>query len=460
MIPLSLEIFLVIIFLLLHAFFSLAETSVLNVRKSRLREILDDESTPEWKRRSAKVILSFKLAPENFLATVQSGSVLFSFLAATFTAFIAYNHLSPALERSFVLSTHWSVFLAFAAMILLVTVLDLTFGALIPKSIALHQSEPIALGISRLVNALLKLLKPFTHLPVVISNLILTPFRDRTSFTESRISEEEFRVMLEEGAKSGAIDKTENELIENIFEFNDRSVREVMIPRTHMVALDVDMPRDKLIERMISEGFTRMPVFQDTLDNILGVIYSKDVLALIEHPDLIILFDIIRPVPFLPETKLLTELLREFQREKLHMAIVVDEFGGTAGLVTLEDVIEEIVGDIQDEYDTEQRKFEVAKDRKSVTLSANYSIGDANAELEKIFTDFHIPEDEEYESVSGYVNKLFEHIPELGEMRETQGVRIVVTKKGTMNVAEVRFEQADLLEEGARATNKPFETTA
>jgi CBS domain containing-hemolysin-like protein len=442
MIPFGVEIFLVIVFLLLHAFFSLAETSVLNVRKSRLGEIANDEKTPEWKLRSARLILSFKLHPENFLATVQSGSVFFSFLAAIFTAFIAYEQVWPLLHTGLGWSSDFSLVLAFVVMIAIVTVLDLTIGALIPKSIALHESELISLALARVLAALTTLMKPFTHLPVRISNLVLAPFRDRTSFTESRISEEEFRVMLEEGARSGAIDKTENELIENIFEFNERTAREVMVPRIKMIALDVEMPRDKLIERMISEGFTRLPVYQDTLDNILGVIYSKDVLALIEHPELILLYDIIRPVPFVPETKLLAELLREFQREKLHMAIAVDEFGGTAGLITLEDVLEEIVGDIQDEYDTEQHSVRIGKDRRSVTLSASYSIADANRELEKIFTDFHIPEDEEYESVSGFVNKLFEHIPDLGESRETQGVRIVVTKKGQMNVSEVRFEDA------------------
>jgi len=443
MIPIGAEIFLVVLFLILHAFFSLAETSVLNVRKSRLHQILEDEKTVEWKLRSARLVLSFKSNPENFLATVQSGSVFFSFLAATFTAFMAYGHLWPFLYLDLGWSADFSLVFAFAITILLVTVLDLTIGALIPKSIALHESEPLALGIARALAALMTAMKPVTHLPVLISNLVLTPFRDRTSFTESRISEEEFRVMLEEGARSGAIDKTENELIENIFEFNDRTAREVMVPRIKMIALDASMPREKLIERIISEGFTRLPVYQDTLDTVLGVIYSKDVLALIEHPELILLYDIIRPVPFVPETKLLGELLREFQREKLHMAIVVDEFGGTAGIITLEDVIEEIVGDIQDEYDTEQHSVRIGKDRKSVTIPANYSIADANRELEKIFTDFQIPEDEEYESVSGFVNKLFEHLPDLGESRETQGVRIVVTKKGPMNVSEARFEDAD-----------------
>ncbi len=446
MIPLGAEIVLVVVFLVLHAFFSLAETSVLNVRKSRLREILDDEDLPEWKHRRARMILSMKLNPEGFIATVQSGSVFFSFLAATYSIFIGYQHLWPILQSASGLPSGLSLAVAFIVMILAVTILDLTFGALIPKSIAIHRSELISSTLAPTLSLLLKILRPIIHIPVMISNMVLRPFRDHTSFIESRISEEEFRVMLEEGARSGVLDKTENELIENIFDFRDTTAREIMVPRIKITAIDLGMPREQVIDRIISEGFTRLPVYQDTLDNIVGVINSKDVLALIEHPDLIVLYDIIRPVSFVPETKLIAELLREFQREKLHMAIIVDEFGGTAGITTLEDILEEIVGEIHDEYDEERREVQVGEDRKSVGLSADYSIGDANQELEAIFSDFHIPEDEEYESVSGYVNKLFGHIPEIGESRETQGVKIVVTEKGPMNVSQVRFEEVGNLE--------------
>jgi CBS domain containing-hemolysin-like protein len=451
-IPLGAEILLVVAFLVLHAFFSLAETSVLSVRRSRLHEMTEDEKTPEWKVRRARTILAFKASPESFIATVQSGSVFFSFLAATFTAFIAYGHLWPLVRSAFEFSPDFSQAVAFVVMILIVTVLDLTFGALIPKSIALHQSEPIAFAIAPALDLMLRSLRPIIHLPVAISNLILRPFKDHTSFTESLISEEEFRVMLEEGTRTGTIDKTENELIENIFDFRDRTAREVMIPRIKMSAIDIDMPREAVIDRIIQEGYTRLPVYRDTLDNILGVIYSKDVVALIEHPELIILFDILRPVPFVPETKNIADLLRELQREKHHLAIVVDEFGGTAGLITIEDIIEEIVGDIQDEYDEEQRTLQVGEDRTSVLLSANYSIADANRELEKIFPDFHIPDDEEYESVSGFVNKMFGHIPELGDELETQGVKVVVAAKGPMNVSKVRFES--MMNDKLRITNE------
>jgi len=436
---LELNIGLVFLFLLLHAFFSLAETSVLNVRKSRLREMLEDEKIEDRKKRRVQKLLDFKVKPEGFIATVESGAVLSTILSAAFGTFIAYDSITPWLESTFAIKPVSAFTIALIVIIFLLTLLNLTFGALIPKSIALLQSQPISLTIIPILSVLNKIVKPLTHLPVMLANTLLGTVKDRTSFVESRISEEEIRVMIEESARSGVLDKTENELIENIFEFRERTVREIMLPRTKIVGIDVNSPRERVIEDIISEGYTRLPVYEETLDNIIGIIYSKDVLALIEHPDLIILFDIVRPPVFVPETKLLSELLREFQIQKLHMAIVIDEFGGTAGLITLEDILEEIVGEIHDEYDEEQMITEIDEVNRTVLLSTNYSITDANECLEKVFTEFRIPEDEEYESVSGYVNKLFGHIPETGEQRETQGILITVVKRTHNRVTQVRF---------------------
>lgn len=437
---LGLNLVLVLLFLLLHAFFSLAETSVLNMRKSRLREMVEDDEIEERRKRRARIVLNFKLHPERFIATVESGGVLSTVLASAFATFIAYDDLSSWLISMFHLSTISAITIALIAVLFLLTVLNITFGALVPKSIALHQSQSVSLALAPVLRILVKLTKPFTHLPVVTANTILKPFKDSTSFVESRISEEEIRVMLEESARSGVLDKTENELIENIFEFRERTAREIMIPRTNIVGIDVNSPRDKVIEQIISDGYTRLPVYDDTIDNVLGIIYSKDVLALIEHPDLIILYDIVRPAAFIPETKRLSELMREFQRQKLHMAIVIDEFGGTAGLITLEDILEEIVGEIHDEYDEESTTAELDEAKKTALLSANFSIADANEYIERVIPDFQIPEDEEYESLSGYINKLFGYIPEVAETHETHGILVTVVGREQNRVTQVRFQ--------------------
>ncbi len=440
MLPLSLEIFFIIIALVCYAFFSLIETSILTVRRSTLKKITEDFDESERSKNRAKRVLRIKARPEEFLAFVQSGSILSVVFAATFAGFFAVEDLSNVLLDWFHLSGATSIVIALIITALILAWLLLTFGGLIPKSIGLHRNRAIALFFSNAILTSLSFIKPLTHLPVLLANIVLKPFRDKASFAESRISEEEFRVMLEEGARTGVLDKTENELIENILDFTEKTVREVMVPRTKVVALDIESSRESVIHKILSEGYTRLPVYQDTLDNIMGVVYSKDVLALIEHPDLVILYDITRPVFFVPETKLISELLRELQQKKFHMVIVVDEFGGTAGIVTLEDILEEIVGEIHDEYDDDLPAVQKDMESKSLILSAQLSTPDANEHIESFFQDFRIPVDDEYDSVGGYVTKLFGHIPETSEEVETGGIAVTVLKRTPKEVLLVKFE--------------------
>ncbi|MEI8134926.1 MAG: hemolysin family protein [bacterium] len=440
MLPLSLEIFFILVALLSYAFFSMIETSMLTVRKSTLNKILEDEDESDKTKHKARSVLAIKSRPEEFLAFVQSGAIISVVFASTFAGFFAVEDLNAVLLRIASLSTGSVMLLSLAITALVLAWCLLTFGGLIPKSIALHRNKAIALFFADSVLGALKIVKPFTHLPVLLANIVLKPFRDKASFSESRISEEEFRVMLEEGARTGVLDKTENELIENILDFTEKFVREVMVPRTKIVAVDIGTSRESVIQKIIAEGYTRLPVFQDTLDNITGVVYSKDVLALIEHPDLILLYDITRPVVFVPETKLISELLRELQVKKLHMAIVVDEFGGTAGIVTLEDILEEIVGEIHDEYDEDLPIVQKDQATRTLTLSATLATDNANEYIESFFEDFRIPENGEYDSVGGYVTKLFGHIPEVGEVEEIGGIVLTVLKRTPKEVQLVKFQ--------------------
>ncbi len=438
MLPLSLEIVFVILSLAVYALFSMIETSILTVRKSGVRKLLEDTDEKAKTRKRAAAILEIKSKPEEFLAFVQSGTILSVVLAATFASLIALDDVSVLAEQLFHTGINGSLAISYIFTILILTPLLLTIGGLIPKSVALHQNLRFALLFATPTLKALTLVKPITKLPVLLANLVLKPFKDSASFSEGRISGEEFLVMLEEGRRTGVIDKTENELIENIFDFREKTVREVMIPRTKMAAIDFDTPQEDLIQKIISEGYTRLPVYQDTLDTIVGVIYSKDVLALIEHPDLIVLYDILRPVTFVPETKLISELLREFQKN--HISIVIDEFGGTAGIVTLEDIIEEIVGEIHDEYDEELPPVIKDDGNKTITLSAALSIEDANEHLESFFAGYRIPQKDEYDSLGGYVTKQFGHIPETNESFETDGMNVTVVKRTPKEVIQVRFQ--------------------
>ncbi len=254
----------------------------------------------------------------------------------------------------------------------------------------------------------------------------------RRGILRTKLSEDELKQVIDAGSRSGAIDKTEHELIKSILEFSDITAKEIMVPRTDIVALDISMPREQIINKVVEEGYSRLPVYRDTLDNIIGIIYSKDLLSLMEHRDIIILQDIIRPAYFVPETKKISQLLREFQQNKVHMGIVLDEFGGTEGLVTIEDIIEEIVGEILDEYDEVHKEYESTSDG-SVIIDGSMSISDFNEKFRQ-----KIPESTDYETVAGYLQKITGRVPELNEEIRTNSFTFKIISKSARRLKQIR----------------------
>ncbi len=247
----------------------------------------------------------------------------------------------------------------------------------------------------------------------------------RWGLLKTELSEDEIKQVIDAGTESGVLDKTEHELIKSILEFSDITAKEIMVPRPDMVALDVHMNRESLMRRVIDEGYSRMPVYDKTIDNIVGIVYSKDLLSLLEHRDLIILQDILRPAYFIPESKKISQLLRELQQNKVHLAIVIDEHGGTEGIVTMEDIIEEIVGDIFDEYDEATKSVVQASDGSS-TVDATISVGDFNQQF-----GAEIPEAADYGTLGGFLQKLTGRIPELHEeIRQNNLVFTITGKRG------------------------------
>ena len=267
------------------------------------------------------------------------------------------------------------------------------------------------------------------HIPFYRSVLQKFPF-----FKKKEVSEEQVIQVLEEGERSGAIDKTEHESIKSILEFTDTTVKEVMVPRTDVFAVDITMQRDRLLQSLIDQGYTRVPVYRESIDNIVGIIYTKDLIGMLEHRDLIILQDIIRPAYMVPESKKISLLLKELQKNRQHMAIVIDEFGGTEGIVTAEDIIEEIVGEIRDEYDDEQSDDVTFSDGATV-VSGGMSIHNFN---EQFSTD--IPEDSQYDTISGFLHQLTERIPELHEEIKYENVSFTVVKKNERRIRQVKIK--------------------
>lgn len=418
----------VLFLIALVGFFSAGEVAVLSSRKSRMQELA------EGGNKKAAIVLGFLRDPERFLATVHVGIVFSLVMASGISGIVGLQHLVPALQES---SRPWlqegSTWIALAVIVAGIGFLVVVFGELVPKSLALRNAESVSLRLATPISFCATAFRIPARLLTLASNLVLLPFKDSTNFSESRISEEEFKLLLEEGTKTGVIDKTEQELIGSIFEFTDTTAKEVMIPRTDVVALNIDMPRERLIKIVLEEGYSRMPVYRGTIDTILGVVYTKDLLGLMEYRDLIIIHDVIRPAFFVPETTKISRLMRDLQSRKMHMAIVMDEFGGTEGIVTMEDILEEIVGEIHDEYDEEHKDVEQTADG-SFLVNGRMAMRDFNDRF-----GGEIPLADEYETISGLLHKLAGRIPDVGEEIFFKPFTFAIIKKGQTRIRLVKL---------------------
>ena len=246
------------------------------------------------------------------------------------------------------------------------------------------------------------------------------------------LSEEELEQVIDASSLSGTINKTEHELIKSVLQFSDITAKEIMVPRPDIIAVDIAMPVDALIRKVIEEGYSRLPVYKGSIDKIIGIVYSKDLLSMLEHRSLIVLHDIIRPAYFVPESKKISEILREFQQRKNHIGIVIDEFGGTEGLITLEDIVEEIVGDILDEYDETRKSIEQKSDG-SVIVDAAISISDFNEQFRTA-----IPPAPEYETLAGYLQTVTGRLPEVNEKITTSNFIFTIVVKSARRIRQVK----------------------
>jgi putative hemolysin len=422
------DILVIIIFILLSAFFAAAEIAVISLRRTRIQELIEQEN----KRAAAvKELLS---DPDRFFAIVQIGMTVFPAAASALSGVLAIKYLKPALEGIPFLATSAET-VAVGIVIVLVSYVTLVVGELAPKSLGLRYAEVIALVSARILKSLLRVSSVIISFLSGSTNLALRPFKDRTSFIEPRISEEEFKLMLDEGRKTGVIDKMEHELIDRIFEFTDTRAKEVMVPRTDVVAIELKTAHEKLIKIVSEEGYSRMPVYVDTIDHIVGIIYTKDLITLLENRDLIVLEDILRPAYFVPDSKKISQLMREFQLKKIHLAIVLDEFGGTEGIITMEDILEEIVGEIHDEYDEILKEVEASADG-SFIVNARVPITQFNERF-----GCAIPEDADYETVGGFLYKLTGRIPDLNETITHKNLTFTVATKSDRRMRQIKVRK-------------------
>ena len=417
----------ILLCLLGNGFFSGSEIAIISVRKSRVEQLIAEGS------RGARWVKHLQDNLDRFLATVQIGVTLMGTLAGVLGGYLASRYLEPMLE----VSAPW-IPAAMTAGVLVgigIVYVELVLGELVPKALALRFTDTVAV----LVAFPLDLLARFSRLAVAVltasTRAVLFLFGIRDVGHRTFVSEEEIKHLVKEGREQGVLDQTEEELIHSVFEFSETQVKKVMVPRPKIFGLDVHTPPEEVAQLMVESGFSRIPVYDGSPDNMVGVVYIKDALRLLEKRQPVVLRKILHPVHFVPETKKVGELLKELQKRRTHLALVIDEHGSLVGLVTLEDLIEEIVGEIQDEYDWEERAVEKMRDGSMVvdgTLSA--------AELRQKY-DIPIPESEDFDTVAGFMLDCLGAVPRGGEVVSVGEWRLTVVDVERNRISKVKIEK-------------------
>jgi CBS domain containing-hemolysin-like protein len=413
----------------INGFFVAAEFALVKVRASQL-----DIKAQKGSSR-AKLAKSLLEKLDSYLSATQLGITLASLALGA----IGEKTISSMLEVFFIkighplseISKH-SISLPIALTFL--TFFHVTLGEQIPKMIGIKYSMQTALIISWPLRIFYFICSPFIWFLNKTSNVVLRIIGVKAVGDEYFHSEEELRLILTESEEGGAIKPSENELIQNVFDFDDRIVKQVMVPQNRVIAIDVELGRNEVTKRVIEEGFSRLPIYLGDIDNIIGIVHSKDLLKAIIDNKFRTLKEIMRPVHFIPESMKINELLRDFQKHHYQMAIVTNEFGSTAGLVTMEDIIEELVGEIQDEHDEEKPNVEKISDTEFI-VNAQATIKEVNEIL-----PIALPENTQYETVSGYINFIFGRIPPINDKRIIDGYEINILVRNRQSVDSIRLK--------------------
>lgn len=389
-----------IVLILINAFFSLSEIAIISLNDSKIQRMAQ---SGDKKARRIRWLIS---EPSRFLSTIQVGVTLSGLLASAVAADKFAVMLAAALH--FIpLPAQALHFIALALITMLLSFFTLVFGELVPKRIGMLYPETISFKISGVLSALYKVEKPFVYLLSASTNGVLRLLGINPHDEPERVTEEEIRMMVDVGNEKGVIEQSEKDMIDNIFEFDDRTAGDVMTHRTELLAVDVSDRISTVIPQAIARGFSRIPVYEEDIDNIVGILYVKDMLTLIGRQDFdaVPLRSIMREAMYVPESNRCGELLRAFKEQKIQMAIVVDEYGGTSGAVTMEDLLESIVGNIQDEYDNEEEDIQ-----KVCDTIYNFDGSVSLEDVQKLM-GVHFGDDADYDTLGGLITDMLGRIP-------------------------------------------------
>ncbi len=412
----AIQVIVLAVLILVNAFFAATEIAFISLNDAKI------EKQAKEGNKKAKQIKKMLKEPSKFLATIQIGITLAGFLSSAFAADAFADDLAPALESIIPLGLSVWRSISIVLITIVLSYFSLVFGELVPKRLAMKNSEKIAFATIGVVKAIALITAPFVKLLTASTNGISKIF-GISETEEETVTEEEIRMMVDVGEEKGSIEESEKELINNVFEFNDKVVSEIMIHRKDIYAIDVNSDINDILKELDEYKYSRIPVYEDNIDNIVGMLFIKDLLANVNKKEKVKISNILREAYFVSESKPINELFKDLQRNKHQLAIVLDEYGGTAGLVTMEDIIEELVGNIFDEYDDEEKDYEKIDDN-TYMISGSVSIHD----LRKIL-NVEIPEGE-YDTLSGYL------IEELGRIPSDDEKPVIETKQVTYKIED------------------------
>lgn len=425
------ELVIILLLILGNGFFAGAELAIVSARRGRMAQL----AAAGDKR--ARLVEQLQADPHRFLATVQIGVTLVGTMASAVGGATAVEVLKPIFQQ-----TPWAAVrnaaepLALIAVVGMIAYLSLILGELVPKALALEHTERMALGVARPINFFARIGGMAVAFLTLSSRTVLALIGIRSKGEQAFITKEEIRHIIAEGLESGEVTADEQEFIHNLFDFSRTQVREVMVPRPRIVAIDLDRPRQEILQIILSHQFSRYPVYRADIENVVGFIHAKDLLGqAVINPEWT--FDgLVRPAVFVPEAKKIDVLLRDMQQRQLHMALVVDEYGGLSGLVTTEDLLEELVGEIEDEHDA-------GEPRRVKRLSGGGYLVDALLPLNDLEGLLGIPigDDLPCDTLAGLILHLLGRFPEAGEQVTWQEHLLTCTEVTPTAVLRVRIEK-------------------
>ena len=426
------QILLLLVLILVNAFFAMSEMAVVSLNDAKIEKMAEDG------HKKAKLILKLTKNPTRFLSTIQIGVTLAGFLTSASAATAFAEMLTNAITASFDVPESIVSPIAVVLITLVMSYFSLVLGELAPKRIGMQVPEKIAFAVAKPLLVISKITAPFVKFLSISTNGVVRLLGFDPNANEEVVTEEEIRMMVDVGGEKGVIEDTQKEMINNIFEFDDMDAGDIMTHRTDVVAADInDITLEDFMNLAIEHGRSRIPLYDEDIDNIVGIVYVKDLLKFVgkEVKAKGTLKNIMREPYFIPETKSCGELFKEMSSKRIQMAVVVDEYGGTAGIVTLEDIVEAIMGNIQDEYDVEEEEISRI-DENTFTVDGTIDIEEIDELIGK-----ELPEGD-YETLAGFIMDELQCIPKDGEMNEVvfENVKFTVLSVEDRRIEKIKVE--------------------